>query len=91
MQGLWVVVSYDYMRVHYRVRDTDLVFLKTVLKYILDDKTSSLAQSNLMPHAAKSFVHIFHDLRWRFGPSEFKELLPDMAGVAMDDCLGDTT
>jgi len=44
-----------------------------------------------MPHATKSFIDVLHDLRWRLGPAKFKELLPDVAGVAMNDCLWDAT
>ena len=66
-----------------------LVFLKTVLKDILDYQTTCLAKCNLMPHSTKSFIDIFHDLRGRLGPSEFEELLPDVTSISMDDGLGD--
>lgn len=41
-----------------------------------------------MPHATQGFVDILHDLRRRFGPSQLKQLLPDMASVAVNNCLG---
>ena len=44
-----------------------------------------------MPHTTKCFVDILHDLRWRFGPAEFEELLPDMASISMYDSFGNAT
>jgi len=40
-----------------------------------------------MPHSTKSFVDVLHDLWRRVTPAELKQLLPDVAGVAVDDCL----
>ena len=42
-----------------------------------------------MPHAAKGFIDMLHDLWWRCLLSKFEQLLPDVAGIAMDDRLGD--
>ena len=41
-----------------------------------------------MPHTLQSIVDILHDLRRGLGPSKFKQLLPDVASVAVDDSLG---
>jgi len=43
-----------------------------------------------MPHAAKGFVDILHDLRRRVTPAKLKQLLPDVASVSMNDSLRDT-
>ena len=42
-----------------------------------------------MPHATQSFVDVLHDLRGRIGPAQLKELLPNMACIAMNHSLGD--
>ena len=68
-----------------------LVFLETVLEYILDDQTAGLTESNLMPHAAESLVDIAHDLRRRVTPTKFEELLPDVASISVNDRLRDTS
>ena len=44
-----------------------------------------------MPHATKGFVDILHNLWGRVAPTEFKQLLPDVASVTMDHSLRDTT
>lgn len=41
-----------------------LVFLEAILKNILHNQTTSLAEGNLMPHSSESLVHKFHNLRW---------------------------
>lgn len=66
---------------------TYLVFLKTVLEDVLYDQTTCLTQCDFMPHAAQSLVDITHDLGWGVAPTEFKELLPDMACVSVNDSL----
>ena len=68
-----------------------LVILKAVLEDVLNDQTASLAESNLVPHAAESLIDVLHDLGWSVAPAELKELLPDVAGVAVNDGLGDAT
>lgn len=70
---------------------TYLVLFEAVLKDVLDNQTSSLPKSHFVPHASEGLVDILHDLRRRVGPSELKQLLPNVAGVAVDDRLGDTT
>jgi hypothetical protein len=60
---------------------TNLVILKAILEDILNDKTSRLSESNLMPHSTQSFVDILHDLGWVSRPTEFEELLPNMARI----------
>lgn len=67
---------------------TYFVFLEAVLENVLHDKTSSLAQSNLVPHTTQGIIDILHDLRRRVTPAQLKELLPDMASIAVDHCLG---
>lgn len=42
-----------------------------------------------MPHATKRFVDEFHDLGRSLGPPQLEQLLPDMAGISVDDCLRD--
>lgn len=64
-----------------------LVFLETVLEDVLHDQAASLAQCNFMPHTAQSLIDVAHDLRWRVAPPELKELLPNVARVAVDDGL----
>jgi uncharacterized protein YunC (DUF1805 family) len=56
-----VVVSLEHCEELWRAY---LVFVKTVLKDVLDNKAASLAKRNLMPHTTKSFVNIFHNLWW---------------------------
>lgn len=68
-----------------------LVLFKTVFEDVLYDQASSLAQSNLMPHAAQSLVDILHDLRRRVTPAQLEQLLPDVACIAVDNGLWDTT
>jgi hypothetical protein len=68
---------------------THFVLLQAVLENVLHHKATSLAQGNLMPHASKSLIDKFHDLRRRLGPTQLEELLPDMAGVAVNNRLGD--
>lgn len=40
-----------------------LVLLQAILEDILYNQAASLAQGNLVPHAAQSLVHILHYLR----------------------------
>jgi len=68
-----------------------LVFFETVLEDVLYDETTSFTKSNLMPHSSKSFVDVLHDLWRRVTPAKLKQLLPDVASVAMDDCLRDAS
>jgi hypothetical protein len=88
IQGRWLVVS-TFLFIQKGV--AYLVFLETVFKHVLNNKTTSLTQCNLMPHAAKGFIDILHDLGRRLGPTEFEELLPDMAGITVNDCLRNST
>ena len=74
-----------------RFRKTDLVFFKAVLEDVLYYQAASLTQGNFVPHTAKSLVDIAHDLRWGVTPAEFEQLLPHMAGIAVNDGLRDTT
>lgn len=67
------------------------VFFQTILEDVLDNKTTGLAQGNLMPHAAESLIDVLHDLRRRIAPAKLKQFLPDVASVAVDDRLRDTT
>lgn len=57
------------------------IFLKTIFKNILDDKTASLTKRNLVPATVKSLVDILHDLWWIASPAELKQLLPNMASI----------
>ena len=70
---------------------THLVLLKTILEDILDHQATRLAQSDFVPHAAESLVHVSHDLRRRVVPAELEQLLPNVTGVAMNDRLRDPT
>ena len=74
-----------------RNRSAYLVLFETVLEDILNDQATSLAKSNLVPHATESLIDIFHDLRRGLSPTKLEKLLPDMTSVAMDDSLRDTT
>lgn len=49
-----------------------LVLFKAVLEDVLYNKTSSLTQSHLMPHATKRLVDIAHDLRRRVAPAKLE-------------------
>lgn len=40
-----------------------------------------------MPHAGQRIVDELHDLRRRVVPTKLKQLLPDMAGIAVNDRL----
>ena len=64
-----------------------LVFIKTVLKDVLNDKAAGLSERDFMPHATQSLVDIFHDEGRSSTPAKLKQLLPDMARVAVDDRL----
>lgn len=66
-----------------------LVILKAVLEDVLNNKTASLTESNLVPHAMESLVDVFHDLGRSVGPAKLEQLLPDVAGVAVDNRLRD--
>ena len=66
---------------------TYLVLFQAVLENVLDDQTASLAKRNLMPHAAECLVDILHDLWWRLRPAQLKKFLPDVASIAVNDCL----
>lgn len=68
-----------------------LVIFQAVLKDVLHDQTASLSQGHLVPHAPERIIDVLHNLRWRLCPTEFKELLPNVASVAVDHCLGDST
>lgn len=46
-----------------------LLLLDAVFEDVLNDQASSLTECNLMPHAAKSFVDVGHDLRRLTTPS----------------------
>ena len=66
------------------VQGTYLVFLEAVFEDVLDDQAARLAKGNLVPHATQSLVDILHDLRRGVGPAKLKELLPDMARIAVN-------
>lgn len=68
-----------------------LLFLNAVLEDVLNDQTASLTESNLVPHASKSFVDFEHDLRWLTGPAKLEQLLPDMACITVDDSVRDAS
>lgn len=64
-----------------------LFFLHAILKYVLHNQTTGLAQSNFVPHPTQGFVDFSHDL-WRFTtPTKLEQLLPDMACIAMNHGL----
>ena len=44
-----------------------------------------------MPHATQCLVNIFHDLGWRIAPTQLEQLLPNMACIAVNDSLWDST
>ena len=68
-----------------------LVFLKAVLEDVLNHQATSFSQCDLMPHAAEGLVDVLHDLWRRVAPAELEQLLPDVARIAVNDCLRDTT
>lgn len=68
-----------------------LVLFKTILEDVLDHEAASLAQGNLVPHTLQSLIDVRHDLRRRLGPTQLEQLLPDMARVAVDDSVGDSS
>lgn len=67
---------------------TNLVLLQTILKDVLHNQTTRLAQGNLVPHAAQRLVDILHDLGRRLGPTQLEQLLPDVASITVNDRLG---
>lgn len=44
-----------------------------------------------MPHTTKGIVHVLHDLRRRFSPSQLEEFLPDVTRVSMNDGVGNAS
>lgn len=68
---------------------TYLVLFQTIFKNILHDEAPSLSESHLVPHATEGLIDKLHNLRRRLCPPQLKKLLPDMAGVSMNDCVGD--
>lgn len=70
---------------------TDLVVLQTVFEDVLYHQTTSLSKCDFVPHAMKSFVDELHDLGRALSPPQFKQLLPDMTGVTVDDRFWNTT
>jgi hypothetical protein len=68
-----------------------LIFFEAILKDVLNNQATSLTKGHLMPHATKCLVNILHNLRGRLGPTKLKQLLPDVAGVAMNNRLGNAT
>ena len=66
-----------------------LLLFNAVLEDVLNDQTASLSKSDLMPHAAKSFVDLEHDLRRLATPAELKQLLPNVTSVAVNDSVWD--
>ena len=70
---------------------TYFLLFHTVLEDVLNDKTTSLAKSNLVPHASKRLVDLDHNLRWLSRPSQLKQLLPDMTSIAVNDSVRNAT
>lgn len=70
---------------------TCLIFFQAILKDVLHNQAASLSKRNLMPHSAKCFVHISHDLRRGIAPAKLEQLLPDVTSIAVDDSLRDAT
>ena len=68
---------------------THLVFLKTILKDVLDNQAASLTKGNFMPHSVEGFIDILHDLGGSVPPSKLEKFLPHVTSVAMDNCFGD--
>ena len=64
---------------------------RTVLKDILNDQGTRLVHSYTGPSACDRTVDIGHDRRGSVGPTDFKDLLPDMTSVPMDNRLSDTS
>lgn len=66
-----------------------LVFLRQILKDILNDKTAGLIESNFSPTTAKCIVDVIHD-GWRIAiPSDLKDLLPNVTGIPVGNGLWD--
>jgi len=66
-----------------------LVILEAVLEDVLNNKTASLAEGNLVPHAAESLIDILHDLGRGVAPAELEQLLPNVASIAVNNRLRD--
>ena len=88
MQGRWINVSFC---VSLFGEAAYLIFLEAVLENVLHYQRARLTESNLMPHSTKSLIDILHDLRRGLTPAKFKQLLPDVTSIPMDDSLRDTT
>lgn len=82
-------VCVNYVEASSRQKCTHLVLLQAVLKDILNNQATSLSQGNLMPHPTESFIDKLHDLGRTLSPPQFKQLLPDVTGISMNDCLRD--
>lgn len=68
-----------------QVESAHLFLLHTVLEDVLDNKAASFAKRYFMPHTSQSLVHLDHDLRRLTSPTQFEELLPNVACIAVDD------
>lgn len=68
---------------------TYLFFFNTILENVLHHQAARFSQRDLMPHAAKSFVDLKHDLWWLATPAQLEEFLPDVASVSMNDSVRD--
>lgn len=68
-----------------------LVLFETVLEDILDYQAARLAQGNLVPHTLQSLIDVRHDLGRRLGPTQLEQLLPDVARVAVNDSVGNSS
>ena len=75
----------------HRRRQRTLSSSRQFSKMFCTTKLPVSPRANLMPHSAKSFIDIFHDLRRRFGPAKLEKLLPDMASISMNYSLWNTT
>jgi hypothetical protein len=71
--------------------DRDLVFIQAILKDVLNDQTSSLAQRNLSPNSPKRIIDILHNHRRIPPPPNLQNLLPNMTRKPMTHRLRNPT
>lgn len=68
-----------------------LLILNAIFEDVLYDQAASFTKCDLVPHTAKGFIDLGHDLRWFHAPSEFEQLLPNMTSISVNDCVRNAT
>lgn len=67
-----------------------LFFLDAVFEDILHHQAPCFTQCNFVPHPLQRLIHLGHDLGRLATPSKLEELLPNVAGIPMNNRLWDS-